>query len=228
MNQLAQTSSLVADRSRLLHVSFVGDLSCPWSRIAFHRLERLAAEMPIELIWHAFLLSPNMPAAGVPRRAYLERTCGDVGAARGMQRRIQRIGEADGLRFEFDAIDHQPCTIRTHAWVLAADEEPDRQRQFIGMLFDSFFVDGADLGSPEVLERAALGCGLVPQELERRVRRDRFEVVRRQHQAVRVLGVDGVPAILAGDCLVAGAQPYDVLKALTETALAGAYGRQAS
>ena len=44
-------------------IRLVADLVCPWCYIAFIRLQRTLAGSPALLIWHPFLLNPNLPAA---------------------------------------------------------------------------------------------------------------------------------------------------------------------
>ena len=50
-------------------IRLVADLVCPWCYIAFNRLQRTLAGSPALLIWHPFLLNPNLPAHGVTRRS---------------------------------------------------------------------------------------------------------------------------------------------------------------
>lgn len=213
----------------LPQVRFVADLVCPWCYLGFHRLLALAAARPFRLVWHPFLLNPNLPAEGVPRALYLERKFGTTGLAEAIHRRAAAAAASEGLEIRLGQIARQPSTVAAHAMLLRAGE---RTAQLAAALFEAFFRDGQDLGSAEVLAAIAAGVGL-PREDPAGTRRE----VMAAHEAACRSGIDGVPVFFFGDRhAIAGAQPTACLEALldleryrlAQPAGPTAQGRQAS
>jgi predicted DsbA family dithiol-disulfide isomerase len=59
---------------RSLNIEIYSDLICPWCLIGRRRLEAgiklLSASEPPSILWRAFELNPEMPKAGLERKAY--------------------------------------------------------------------------------------------------------------------------------------------------------------
>ncbi len=198
-----------AATSALPQVRFVADLVCPWCYLGFHRLVTLAASRPFRLVWHPFLLNPNLPAEGVPRSLYLERKFGTAGLAEAVQQRAAAAAAAGGLNVDLARIRRQPNTVAAHVMLMRAGE---RTVELATALFEAFFRDGSDLGRPEVLTEIAAGLGMSCQEPST-VRRS----VLAAHEAACRSGVDGVPVFIFGDShAIAGAQPATCLEALLD------------
>lgn len=214
-----------------LTVTFVADLVCPWSRIAFHALQAPLARLGCRLHWHPFLLNPGLPPQGVPRRLYLERKFGTLEAAAAALRRVARRGAAEGLRFAFERIARQPDTVPAHALLLEA-EAVGRLAPLATALFDAFFEAGRDLSDPALLAELAAEAGLGPEALRAAASPDRHAQVRAEHRRALAREIDGVPALaVPGVGILAGAQPAEVWEAFLELgrlAAGGAQGRQGS
>lgn len=195
-----------------LEVAFIGDLACPWSRIGLSRLLALREAFPLRLRWWPFLVAPHLPPSGLSFERYLDRRYGSPGAAAVELRRIRNTGAAEGIRFAFPLIRRQPSTLLAHALVMAQEEETSRMALAMRLL-DAFFAGGADIGDPAVLRRETAALGLAwPAALD-------AGPVRAAHSAALALGIEGVPAVLAGGrALIAGAQPPEVLRSLLEVA----------
>jgi predicted DsbA family dithiol-disulfide isomerase len=233
MRRAVEAAGTLVQPLRRPVITFVADLVCPWCYIAFVRLQRVLAGSAATLAWHPFLLNPYLPARGVPRRLYLERKFGSVTQAHGVHRRAVEAGAKEGIDFAFGAITAQPNTIQAHALVLAAARR-GRGSAVASALFRAFFVDGADLGSDELLARVARQVGLVAGSVGE-LTAPELERVRLAHEQAHALGIAGVPVCRFGtNHLIAGAQPEEVLAALLDLEsyrLASAdegQGRQAS
>src|SRR5438477_8473913 len=115
-----------------LSVDVVSDVVCPWCYVGKRKLERALDELKrrepgleIAVRWHPFELNPELPAEGIPRRAYLE---AKFGASVGVHTRVQTVGSSIGIDFDFDRITVQPNTRDAHrliAWAQGfGDAEP--------------------------------------------------------------------------------------------------------
>ena len=131
-----------------LTIDIVSDLVCPWCFIGKRHLEAALAAMPhvgnAVVRWHPFELNPDLPAAGVERRQYLEAKFGGPERAAQIYARVREAGERAGIPFDFDAIVRQPNTREAHrliAWAQAnGDADPLVER-----LFRAYFLEGRDL-----------------------------------------------------------------------------------
>jgi predicted DsbA family dithiol-disulfide isomerase len=86
-------------------------------------------------------------------------------------------------------------------------------------LYQAYFVDGRNIGDPEVLVDIARSVGL-PEQTAREVLTERSfkNAVDEDWQQARRSGITGVPTFVAGNYKVVGAQPYDVLVELIRAA----------
>jgi len=92
-------------------------------------------------------------------------------------------------------------------------------------LFKAYFVEGRNIGDPDVLVEIAASIGL-PAEDAQAVLNDRTfsAAIDADWQKSRDYGVTGVPTFVAGGYGVVGAQPYEVLERLIERVIDGRRG----
>ena len=141
-----------------LSIDIVSDVVCPWCYIGKRRLEaalarRASDDAPVQVRWLAFQLNPDIPAGGVDRRSYLEQKFGGPERAKQIYARIKAAGDEVGISFDFDRIVRQPNTVYAHrliAW--AQDLDLKAADALIERLFRAYFVDGIDIGDPDVIE----------------------------------------------------------------------------
>ncbi len=195
-----------------MRIDIYSDTICPWCYIGTRRLERALAERPdveAQINWRAFQLNPWMPAAGVAREEYLKAKFGQSDAQR-IYANIREVGLTEGLDFRFDLMTRTPNTVMSHrliAW--SADQlGEDPQGALVENLFQSYFLNGADLGNPKILIEAAEHAGLNAAAAEA------FLATNEHHDAVvaedaeaRRMGIQGVPCfIVDGAYAISGAQ----------------------
>ena len=163
--------------------------------------------------WVYFPLHPDTPVEGLPLK--------DLFAGRGydleaMHARMKGLMDAEGL----------PYSRRTHTYNSTLAQElakwADSQPGFDaihGALYRSYFVDGRNIGDPEVLIEIAQSVGL-PADAARDVLVNRTfkEQVLADWKLSRRSGITGVPSFVAGKYKVVGAQPYEVLADLVRAA----------
>ena len=84
-------------------------------------------------------------------------------------------------------------------------------------LFRSYFVDGKNIGDPDVLVELAKSVGLTADEAREVIdTRSHKAAVDADWEKSREYGVTGVPTYVVGDRGVVGAQPYETLEALVK------------
>ena len=160
-----------------------------------------------------FPLHPDTPAEGLLLK--------DLFAGRGfdleaMHARMKGLMDAEGL----------PYSRRTHTYNSRLAQElakwADSQPGFESIhnaLYRAYFVDGRNIGDPEVLIDIAQSVGL-PADAAREVLADRTfkDAVDADWEESRRRGITGVPSFIAGKYKVVGAQPYNVLADLLRAA----------
>jgi predicted DsbA family dithiol-disulfide isomerase len=189
----------------------------------------LAEEVPLALVWHPFLLNPNLPSMGVPRRDYVLRRYGSVHAADPPQRRARAAAAEAGLEINPERQEREPSTLLAHAMLLGAGA---RMTELARALFEAFFRDGRDIGDLAVLRSLACPFGLGPDAAGTSI-----PAVAAMHDAACRAGIEGVPLLVFGhDHVIAGSQPVTAMRALLAleryrlglTPADAPHGRQAS
>jgi len=84
-------------------------------------------------------------------------------------------------------------------------------------LFRAYFVDGKNIGDPDVLVELAKSVGLSADEARKVIdTRSHKAAVDADWEKSREYGVTGVPTYVVGDRGVVGAQPYEALEELVK------------
>ncbi|NPT57774.1 DsbA family oxidoreductase [Paraburkholderia elongata] len=160
---VSQNASVTVD----VHFDFV----CPWCLIgkrnldaAVSRIASLRPDVSVKVRWHSHQLLPDTPVGGVPYQAFYVARLGSPGAVAARRAQVQEAAHAAGIELAFDRIEVMPNTRAAHqlvAWATAANTGAAcKPALLIDRLFTAYFMDGEDIGNPDVLERIGLACGL--------------------------------------------------------------------
>lgn len=209
-------------------IDVIFDTVCPWCYIGKRRLDRALAlrpQTPVQVRWRPFLLNPDMPSGGMPRRAYMERKYGSRHRVERIERAITAAGRAEGIAFALDAIARTPDSLMSHRLIRLA-ERHGLQAEAVEAVFHAFLVAGRDTGDAAELKRIALDLGLPAEEAERIDAPAGWDDLRRETARAQHYGVNGVPCfVFQGRYSLAGAQEPLVLARMIdlarETALLG-------
>lgn len=214
-----------------LSVDVVSDVVCPWCFIGQKRLDKAVAAVDgvdVHINWRPFQLDPSVPRGGKDRRQYMLDKFGSEQRIRDIHARIEPLGAAEGIAFDFDAIRIAPNTLDAHRairWAGAAGETV--QNLLVRRLFRLYFEEGADVGDHAVLIAAAREAGMDAAVVETLLPTDAdVAAVQTEMATASRMGITGVPCFLIeGKYAVMGAQETDVLAdALRQIAAAKAGG----
>lgn len=211
-------------------VDVVSDVVCPWCFIGQKRLDKAIATSGVEVHvhWRPFQLDPTIPPEGRDRREYMLGKFGSEERIREIHARIEPLGAAEGIAFDFDAIRIAPNTLDAHRvirWAGAAGE--DVQNRLVRLLFRLNFEEGKNLGDHAVLIEGAREAGMDTAVVETLLPTDAdVEAVRTEIATASRMGVTGVPCfLLEGKYAVMGAQDIATLAdAIRQVAAAKARG----
>jgi predicted DsbA family dithiol-disulfide isomerase len=195
-------------------LDIMSDPICPWCYIGKAHLDRALADHPdhpFVIEWHPFQLNPDMPAEGADRRQYLEAKFGGKQAATRAYAQVQQHAESAGLTINFEAMERTPNTLNAHRLIHWAGIE-GCQPAAVSALFTAYFVEGRDIGAPEVLSDIADGIGMDASVVARLLATDEDKQSIRDRDAhSRQMGVSAVPTfIVGGRHAVPGAQPPEL------------------
>ncbi len=198
----------------MIKLDIISDPICPWCYIGKANLDRALAahpDHPFMIEWQPFQLNPDMPAAGMDRREYLELKFGGKEAAIKVYAEIAQKAEDAGLEIDFAAIKRTPNTINAHRLIHWAGIE-GVQTFVVSALFRAYFVEGRDIGSNDVLCNIADASGMDADMIERLLKTDAdIDDTRKRDAEARERGVRGVPTfIIANQSVLTGAQPADL------------------
>lgn len=205
-----------------LPITVVSDIVCPWCYIGHRRLrdtlERLP-EIETAIDWRPYQLHPYIPRNGVSFDEHYRRKFGSN--AEMLRARVQQVGESVGIDFHFDLIERVPNTLAAHTVVHWA-EEGEARSAVVERFFEGYFLEGQDVGDPEVLATLASDAGLDRTEVAERLGRDDDrERVAAEADANRRSGITGVPFFLIGDRYpIVGAQTPETMASVIERVLA--------
>lgn len=167
----------------------------------------------MQVRWIHFPLHPETPAEG--------KSLQELFAGRGydmpkMQAQMRARMAAEGLPYgERKMTYNSRLAQELGKW---AEEQPGGEA-IHDALFKAYFVDGRNIGDADVLVQIAESVGL-PGDKAREVLTTRSfkAAVDADWQKSREYGVTGVPTYVANGRGVVGAQPYEVLEELVESA----------
>lgn len=222
----------MSDQARL-SVDVISDVVCPWCFLGMKRLEHAVSIVPevgVDVRWRPYQLDPAVPAGGLPRREYMLAKFGSEERLHEAHTRLAELGEVEGIRFRFGAIERAPNTLDAHRvirWAASPKSPPEAQSDVVRRLFSLYFEEGRDIGDRAVLTEAAGESGMDASLVEALLASNADEdAVRAEIDTAAQMGVRGVPCfLLEGKYAVMGAQEVDTLaEAIRRVAAAKARG----
>jgi predicted DsbA family dithiol-disulfide isomerase len=206
-----------------MQIDFISDTVCPWCFIGKRRLTRAMAMRPnisFDVRYRPYRLDPTVPKSGLERRAYLVSKFGENGGIEEAQRVIAAEGAKDDIQFDFTAIRRAPNTLDSHRLIRWA-ALTGAQDEVVERLFAAYFEHGEDIGDIRVLCDIADLSGMDGSQIADMLESDQdLNLVEREDQLAREMGVTGVPAmIFANKVAVSGAREPEVLAMVIDKAM---------
>ncbi len=207
-----------------IKIEIVSDMVCPWCWVGKRRLERAMEERPdleVERVWRSYMLNPDMPPEGMPRREYLAAKFGTEGLGR-LHQPLVEIGNQEGISFDFRAIEVMPSSLNAHRLVRWA-RTAGVQAAVVEDLFSRYFAKGENIGDDAVLLAAAGAAGMDTEIVGNLLAgEDDVDLVRREDALARQIGIQGVPTfIINGKWAVVGAESTERWRDLFARVAAG-------
>ena len=199
-----------------VEVEIWSDVVCPWCYIGKRRFEaataRLDDEIDVDITFMPYQLDPTAsPGNAGPVLDAYARKFGGHERAQQIIDHVTQVAAQSGLHFRMDRA-LRANTLLAHRLLWLANEAGCQER-IHERLLQAYFVDGLDIGDPEVLATCAAGCGVgldhdrVIEFLESDAGLDE---VRHDLRAAMEMEITAVPTfIFDGKWMVPGAQDPD-------------------
>jgi predicted DsbA family dithiol-disulfide isomerase len=204
-----------------MQIDVISDTVCPWCFIGKRRLQRAMDARPsidFDVKWRPYQLDATVPREGMDRQVYMRMKFGDDPMKIvEMHKLIAAEGEKEGIAFDFAAIARRPNTLDSHR-LIRWSEAAGVQDEVVERLFIAYFENGEDIGDVRVLADIADICGMDGVEVAQMLESDTdLNLVMREDQIAREMGVTGVPAMIFGNKLaVSGAREPEVLASVID------------
>lgn len=206
-----------------------GHYACPHSYIAQGRLDLLASEAPVRVVWRPLPPAepPGEAGAEIPDAAAWSRIADEDSSLAETLQSLRRDAAGLGLTLSLPPAPPDPRTA-LQAVEFARDcgaAEFDRLHR---ALFRAVFVDERDIEAEAVVLELAEASGLDREGLEAALEDARYEQTLREVEAeAERYAIVATPTILMGRYKLVGAAPLEVLGETLERALADAEGDDA-
>jgi predicted DsbA family dithiol-disulfide isomerase len=196
-----------------------GHYGCPHTCIAQGRLDLLAAEAPLTIIWRPLPPAPTDAADKAAGGGWQSATQPGVPLAETLQA-LRRDAAGLGLTLSLPASSPDPRTA-LQAAEFARDCGAAEFARLHRALFRAVFVDSRDIERRDVIIGLAVDSGLDAEGLGAALDDGRYEQALREVEAEAArYDIDATPTILLGRFKLVGAAPLDVLGSTLEKALA--------
>jgi 2-hydroxychromene-2-carboxylate isomerase len=180
-------------------LEFWYEFASTYSYLSAMRIEQLAEQAGIGIVWKPFVLGPIFNAQGWTTSPF------NIYPAKGkyMVREMQRLSSARGLPFRLPSPFPQNSLYAARLALIGHDA--GWGPAFARAVYTAEFADGANISDKQVLGRILTGLGVDPTSLLARIEQaDIKQRLRQQPEVAQELGIFGAPSFLAHDELYWG------------------------
>jgi len=156
---------------RLPRLEFFFDCSSPWTYLAFHRVQPLAAETGATLVWRPILVGGVFNA--INPSVYEMRSNPVPAKARYHAKDLADWARATGLRIGWPEV-FPVNSVKAMRGVFVA-ERHGRVSAYARAVFEAYWGDDGDIADDTVLGSIATGVGLDRDEFFHKIRSDEFK-----------------------------------------------------
>lgn len=208
-----------------INVDIWSDVVCPWCYIGKRRFEaavdRLAGEIDVDITFRAFQLDPRAaPGVSMPVVEAYARKFGGYERAHEIIDHVTSIAADSGLQFRMDRA-LRANTLLAHRLLWFA-KRAGRQQEMKERLLQAYFVDGLDVGDPDVLADCAANVGIDRDSVAAFLDGDEaLDELREELGTAAELEITAVPTyVFDGKWMVPGAQDPDTFVTVMRSVVA--------
>jgi len=216
------------DSSNKMKVDVWSDIMCPFCYIGKRHyeaaLKQFAKSDQIEIVWHSFQLDPTIPVQSNNHQKVFEYLAARKGISfeqsMKMHDGVLQMANNAGLEFNLEkAIVANSFNAHRLIQLAKTRGKGDEVEE---NLFKAYFIEGKDIGNPEVLVEIGKRNGLTDLNVNDALTNDDYSYsVNQDIQEAQNLGIRGVPFFIFNrKYAVSGAQPTEIFLQTMEKSFA--------
>lgn len=209
-----------------MKVEIWSDVVCPFCYIGKRRFEealgQFAGADQIEVVWHSFLLDPELKGDGKtsPYEYLAERKGMSLEQSKQMHQQVTDMAKEVGLDYHYEnAIVAN--SVDAHRLLQLAKQHGlgDATKE---LLMKAYFIEGKDIASHETLQAIGTQVGMEAKEVADTLASDQYlAAVQADVQEAQQIGVRGVPFfVFDRKYAISGAQPAEAFLGTLQTSFA--------
>lgn len=191
-----------------VRVFLYGDYTCPFTYVADARLDLLAAEADVRVVWRPLPIHRTVPPEGI-RRTEMGMPPGEAAELR---RRVTEMARELDLPLAWPE-----RVVNSYEALQVSEFAKDMGKKAFDRvhrkLFRAYFVDGRNLGRRTELLQVVVDAGLDGEAVEGCLEDARYvDEIRRAEREADRYGIEETPSMLFERFKVVGAAPLEVLR----------------
>tara|TARA_B110000046_G_scaffold159059_1_gene171378 strand:- start:1072 stop:1692 length:621 start_codon:yes stop_codon:yes gene_type:complete len=202
-------------------IKVFADTICGWCFIGQTKLNKALKNFPktkFEIQHIPFQLNPDMPLEGIERDQYLKIKFGGKKFAQPMYDHMTEEAYKEGLNFNLNKIKKTPNTVFSHLLIKLA-ELINVQNLVKEKIYQTYFIDGLDIGDKEVLIKIGKDFGIKKDLINNFFNPENIEKVNSYIDIIKEKEINGVPLFEIGKEFISGAQSSTDLESVIKANL---------
>ena len=191
-----------------MKINIFADTICGWCFIGHTNLNNAIKKFPdtkFEISHTPFQLNPEMPAEGISRDKYLQIKFGGKDYATPMYENMKLKAKEAGMILNLDKIKKTPNTVLSHLLIILS-EKFNSQDQVKEKIYQSYFIDGLDIGDINILTNIAKQNNISEKFFKDFINEENIKKVNSKIILAKEKGISGVPFFEIGKEFISGAQ----------------------
>ena len=204
-----------------MKINIFADTICGWCFIGHTNLNNAIkkfSDTKFEISHTPFQLNPEMPAEGISRDKYLQIKFGGKDYATSMYENMKLKAQEAGVIFNLDKIKRTPNTVISHL-LINLSEKFNLQNQIKEKIYQSYFIDGLDIGDINILTNIAKQNNISEKIFKDFINEENIKKVKSKITLAKEKGISGVPFFEIGKEFISGAQSILQLESVIKSNL---------
>ena len=204
-----------------MKINIFADTICGWCFIGHTNLNNAIKKFPdtkFEISHTPFQLNPEMPVEGISRDKYLQIKFGGKDYATPMYENMKLKAKEAGVIFNLDKIKKTPNTVLSHLLIILS-EKFNSQDQVKEKIYQSYFIDGLDIGDINILTNIAKQNNISEKVFRDFINEESIKKVNSKITLAKEQGISGVPFFEIGKEFISGAQSILQLESVIKSNL---------
>jgi len=193
---------------KLMKINVFADTICGWCFIGHKNLNKALKNFPnikFDIRHIPFQLNPDMLAEGILRDKYLEIKFGGKDYAAPMYENMKLKAKETGINLNLDKIKKTPNTVLSHLLIILS-EQFNLQNEVKEKIYQSYFIDGLDIGDIDVLVDIAKENNIAENIFKEFINEKNIQNVTSKILVAKEKNISGVPFFEIGKDFISGAQ----------------------